>query len=1028
MGGVAVVMCVHDDCLYLEHALSSCGLLPKLVFVSKLSWNGEPGDWEFSKRIAESCGAKVIVGEWTSELEHRKAAYQEARKRGYRYALILDSDEVLVDQLLDSLVKIAEAELADRVYVSWDTYWKSPEFVIRPREPFTPCILINLEIAHPVRLRDFEGGRPLYLPPEHGIIHHLSYSGPDERIHKKITSWGHKDEVQPNWWDRVWKQWDSNRLMENIHPTHPEAYRVARHIEVPPILQGVAYENRELEPLRINPPKPDIVIPAYGGQEDLTRCLFSLETCKHLIGKVIVIDNGSHPALKTPKWVTRLQNGENIGFARACNQGFEASNSEIVLFLNSDTVVHPDSLLRLMEPFEDETASATGPYTNNSGHFQKLDLPCASGKEYELLAQDFARRPQADRDVDMLVGFCLAIRKAALGEELPFDERFGLGTFEDNDLCYRLRRKGHRLILASRSFIYHEGSKTFSKLEAEEKAFRTEQLLDQNLHKYISKWKGDLDSGYASHLSGLTGEPIQFEPLRAPELQATQIAELKEQADITLCMIVKNEERVIRDCLESVKPFFKEIHVLDTGSTDATVQIAKECGAKVGHFDWINDFSAARTKSMAAAKSRWIMWMDADDTLPHECGKAILRAAIDAPEDIIGFVIPVKFVESSGTGTEVDHVKLIRNVPGLTWEGRIHEQILPSLRRQTKKAAIKNGKIARLDAYVLHSGYDTSDEGQARKRERDSTLLKLDLEDRPNHPFVLFNLGMTAHFTGAPEEAISWLEKCLEYSPKTDSHVRKAYALLAASYRQIGSDSEAKRVLEKGATQFSDDPEIHFHLAQIAAAKSNHKEAVRLYEKVLRSDVSGIFTSLDPGILGYKTRHNLALSLLALGKYEEAKSQWLIAVTESGCRQEIAYALFEAAIQNKDLPTCEHLIELTEKNCGRGETWSKMLQTLAEQAGAQILHVFEEELAKNPNNLHARRSLALVLLNSGRTEEATTQLHILSSSGLPEGPYFLGVLAENSGRVDEARNWYERANMLGPGHEATLESLRRVNQ
>src|SRR5665213_360932 len=103
------------------------------------------------------------------------------------------------------------------------------------------------------------------------------------------------------------------------------------------------------------------------------------------------------------------------------------------------------------------------------------------------------------------------------------------------------------------------------------------------------------------------------------------------------------------------------------------------------------------------------MWMDADDTLAPGSGEIILNAVLNAPRDVIAFIIPVQFLEENGrpTGTRVDHVKLFRIFPDMEWTGAIHEQILPELRR-------RGGKIARLNALVLHSGYDTSPEGQAK--------------------------------------------------------------------------------------------------------------------------------------------------------------------------------------------------------------------------------------------------------------------------------------------------------------------------
>src|SRR5207244_994995 len=157
----------------------------------------------------------------------------------------------------------------------------------------------------------------------------------------------------------------------------------------------------------------------------------------------------------------------------------------------------------------------------------------------------------------------------------------------------------------------------------------------------------------------------------------------------------KNEERVLRACLSSARPFFRKIIVVDTGSTDGTVAIARELGAKVYEIPWPESFALARNESLRHAKSKWIFWMDADDTLPWATGEAILQAAIHAPPEIAGFVVPVQFVEdgSSAAGTRVDHVKLLRNLRGLAFQGRIHEQILPSLRRCARQ---NQGNIARI--------------------------------------------------------------------------------------------------------------------------------------------------------------------------------------------------------------------------------------------------------------------------------------------------------------------------------------------
>jgi hypothetical protein len=251
--------------------------------------------------------------------------------------------------------------------------------------------------------------------------------------------------------------------------------------------------------------------------------------------------------------------------------------------------------------------------------------------------------------------------------------------------------------------------------------------------------------------------------------------------------------------------------------------------------------------------------------LPPATGQAIRQAVLEAPDDVCGYVIPVQFVEdgSPAGGTRVDHVKLFRNRPNLRWEGRIHEQILPSLHQG-------GGRIVRLDAIVLHSGYDTSSEGQARKHARDDRLLDLDLQDQPTNPFRLFNRGMTDHYRGNHEAAVQWLRRSLQFSGPSDSQVRKVYALLSVSLRQLGRLDEAMTTLEEGLAAVGEDPELHFQMAYLLSSQEEFPRAKEHYLRCLHADTSGHFSSMDRGILGYKTYHNLAGVCRMLGSYAQA--------------------------------------------------------------------------------------------------------------------------------------------------------------
>ncbi len=500
---------------------------------------------------------------------------------------------------------------------------------------------------------------------------------------------------------------------------------------------------------------------------------------------------------------------------------------------------------------------------------------------------------------------------------------------------------------------------------------------------------------------------------------------------ISLCMIVKNEERVLGACLESVRPWVDELIGADTGSTDETMAIAERSGARVVEFPWCDSFAAARNASMQPATGRWILWVDADDTLPFESGRRIREAARNAPENVVGFVVPVQFMEdgSPAGGTRVDHVKLFRNLPGLEWQGRVHEQILPALRAAGK------GEIARLDAVVLHSNYDTSPEGQAKKRARNRKLLMLDLQEDPEHPFRRFNLGMEEQYNGEHEAAIEWLRKSLEVSDPEQTHVRKVYARLALSLRELGRQEEFHGTLEEGLRHYPEDPELHFHAGNAAFGRQSYGAAKAHFLKSAGAKIEGHFSSLDMGILGYKCFHNLGNCCLLLDDYSGAKEWWEKSIEAAPQFLPSVFALFDAAMEARDLDTAErmaervHALEGKDSALGRHD-WAKMIERLADAGrgiGSAEL-VLDQAVRHYPEPAGPRLVLARRLLKVGWEQSATPHLILLAEQDIAEAAYYLGVIAIRSGDLRRGLRWMERAQDLNPEHQPTVEQVANLRQ
>src|SRR5947209_396334 len=178
---------------------------------------------------------------------------------------------------------------------------------------------------------------------------------------------------------------------------------------------------------------------------------------------------------------------------------------------------------------------------------------------------------------------------------------------------------------------------------------------------------------------------------------------------------------------------------IDTSSTDGSADVARQLGARVGSFTWVDSFAAARNESLRHATGEWVFWLDADDRLDADNRAKLAALLASLPADNIGFVMKCLCLPDpvSRRSTTVDHVRLFRHHPALRWRYRVHEQILPGLKEL-------GGTVRWSDVVIQHTGYQEPGLRQ-RKLERDFRLLCLEYDENPGDPFVLFNLGMILH-------------------------------------------------------------------------------------------------------------------------------------------------------------------------------------------------------------------------------------------------------------------------------------------
>jgi tetratricopeptide (TPR) repeat protein len=341
-------------------------------------------------------------------------------------------------------------------------------------------------------------------------------------------------------------------------------------------------------------------------------------------------------------------------------------------------------------------------------------------------------------------------------------------------------------------------------------------------------------------------------------------------------MIVRDEERNLPQCLESVRGIFDEIVVVDTGSQDRTREIAREFGARVFEFTWIDDFAAARNEALAHATGDYAFWLDSDDVVdPPEREK--LRKLLDGlrPDEPAGYVVRCACDPSpdgSGGETVVDHIRLFPLRPQVRWTYRVHEQILPALRRA--------GVLVRwTDLTVRHTGY-VDRAVRARKLDRDTRILRDELEERPDDPFVLFNLGAIAIERREWREALALLGRSLAGSAPSDSITRKLHALIARAHQMLGEPDRALAACAAGLAVDPDDAELLFREAVVRRHAGDVAGARRCWERILTLRRPEQFASVDQGIYGHLTRRNLAALAAERGDRDEEMRLWRAVLEE----------------------------------------------------------------------------------------------------------------------------------------------------
>lgn len=239
---------------------------------------------------------------------------------------------------------------------------------------------------------------------------------------------------------------------------------------------------------------------------------------------------------------------------------------------------------------------------------------------------------------------------------------------------------------------------------------------------------------------------------------------------ISVCMIAKNEEKHIEECLKRLEPYHYEIVFVDTGSTDRTVEIAAEYTDKIYHFDWTDDFSAARNYALSQAGNDWILSIDCDEYLESMDADTLLQLIEQHSYDVGQILIRNRFTQGGQASIENIRVSRFFNKNYYHFEGAIHEQlerkcVCASENNSSKKHVDKKHcseiintqkKAFIVPITVLHVGYNGSEDEMRAKSLRNIELLKKELKAQGEDPYLYYQLGQSCMKLSDYEKAYEW--------------------------------------------------------------------------------------------------------------------------------------------------------------------------------------------------------------------------------------------------------------------------------
>lgn len=370
------------------------------------------------------------------------------------------------------------------------------------------------------------------------------------------------------------------------------------------------------------------------------------------------------------------------------------------------------------------------------------------------------------------------------------------------------------------------------------------------------------------NFKGLLKDLKRAEERSKPKINPTQ--------KLSLCMIVKDEEKFLAGALESVQGVVDEIIIVDTGSTDKTPEIARRFGAKLFFREWEDNFSIARNESLKHATGDWVLIMDADERIPEDKKDNLRSLLVPVP----GFFSYHLYIENFGKREDEAKghyvTRLFKRTPEVQFFGPLHEQLFP------RGAEVM---IPKESFFLEHYGYQDAEHLNKKIEERnnpilEATLKEMDPEKDPLYSFYAYYLG--ASETINHEESVKWLKQSIATSSENAPHLKLAYYTLLQEFYKTQNVEEGLQVGQEALEripEFEAYPEFLAMYGLIFILGSQPDQAIEYIEKAIQITLDAkdnpqqVFHTVRFFHLNWRIYANLGLAYQFKG--DETKAQEL---------------------------------------------------------------------------------------------------------------------------------------------------------